>query len=212
MQDTEFSWVQAAILVFTWTLYFIHHSLLADTRVRQRLQSRWPAMGRHYRLLYTLQSAVLILIPLFLLVIWYGKPLWAWEGWMGWIADGLALLGLLGFAVSTRAYDMAAFLGLKTETASANATGFQLSPAHRFVRHPWYFFGLLILWTRDMPPALLLSAVCITLYLVVGSRLEERKLIEEFGDRYRQYRRQVPGLLPRPWRFLSAAQARRLTE
>lgn len=211
MYNTDFTLLQASWLSTAWILYFILHSVLADAGVRQRIRSRWPVVGRHYRLLYTLQSSVLIVPPLYLLLIWWGEPVWRWTGWAGWLADGLALLGVIGFIISTRAYDMGAFLGLKGEAQSDNVTGFHLSIAHRFVRHPWYFFGLLILWTRDMPPALLVTAVCITGYLVVGSWLEERKLVAEFGDRYREYQRRVPGLLPRPWRWLTAEQARRLT-
>jgi hypothetical protein len=45
---------------------------------------------------------------------------------------------------------------------------------------------------------------------VVGSRLEERKLVERFGERYRTYRQRVPGLLPLPWRMLGREEARRL--
>jgi hypothetical protein len=69
---------------------------------------------------------------------------------------------------------------------------FRLSAAHRYVRHPWYSFGLVIVWTRDMNAAMLVSALAITIYFVVGSRLEERKLIEIHGDTYRRYRSRLP--------------------
>jgi protein-S-isoprenylcysteine O-methyltransferase Ste14 len=37
-----------------------------------------------------------------------------------------------------------------------------------------------------------------TTWVVVGARLEERDLVELYGDAYRTYQRQVPMLLPRP--------------
>ncbi|BAZ93253.1 membrane protein [Thiohalobacter sp. COW1] len=214
MAPSPFSVSQAALLTFVWLLYLALHSLLADARVRRRFETRWPLLERRYRLFYTLQSSLLILPPLALLVLWYdrGEPLWAWQGMAGWFADGLALLALAGFAWATRAYDLAAFLGLKAATGHANITGFHLSPLHRHVRHPWYSLGLVVLWTRDMPPALLVTALCITAYLLVGIRLEERKLIDEFGERYREYRRRVPALIPRPWRRLTVEEARRLSD
>ncbi|MAT65998.1 MAG: hypothetical protein CMN57_10175 [Gammaproteobacteria bacterium] len=214
MTSTPFPVSQAALLTLAWVLYLALHSLLADARVRRWLEIRWPLLGRRYRLFYTLQSSALILPPLALLVLWYdqGEPLWAWRGAAGWFADGLALLALAGFAWATRAYDMAAFLGLKAASGHANITGFHLSPLHRHVRHPWYSLGLVILWTRDMPPALLVTAVCITIYLLVGIRLEERKLIDEFGERYREYRRRVPALIPRPWRRLTNEEADKLSD
>lgn len=214
MAPTPFSVSQAALLTLAWLLYLALHSLLADARIRRWFESRWPLLERRYRLFYTLQSSLLILPPLALLLLWYdrGEPLWAWQGTAGWFADGLALLALAGFAWATRAYDMAAFLGLKASTGHANITGFHLSPLHRHVRHPWYSLGLVVLWTRDMPPALLVTALCITAYLLVGIRLEERKLIDEFGERYREYRRRVPALIPRPWRRLTVEEARRLSD
>jgi len=82
-----------------------------------------------------------------------------------------------------------------------------LSFAHRFVRHPWYFLGLVIIWTREMNAAFLLTAVTLTLYLFIGSRQEEKKLVACFGEQYRKYQVSVPGLVPRPWRYLSRQQA-----
>lgn len=214
MPAASFGPIQALLLALAWLLYLVLHSLLADPRIRRRLEARSPWLQRRYRLFYTLQSSVLILPPLALLILWYGdgEPVWASRGAAGWVADGLALLAVLGFLRATRAYDMGAFLGLKTDTGHANTTGFQISPLHRHVRHPWYSLGLVILWTRDMPPALLVTAVCITGYLLVGMRLEERKLIDEFGERYREYRRRVPALVPRPWRRLTKEEARRLSD
>jgi protein-S-isoprenylcysteine O-methyltransferase Ste14 len=51
----------------------------------------------------------------------------------------------------------------------------------------------------------LLFAVMWTAWIYIGALLEERDLIAEFGDRYRQYRRQVPILIP--WRGRVAAQS-----
>ena len=78
------------------------------------------------------------------------------------------------------------------------------------MRHPWYSLGLVIVWTRDMDPAFLITAVMITLYFVLDSGLDERKLLVYHGEVYRRYRRLVPGLIPSPWRFLTQEQARGL--
>ena len=84
------------------------------------------------------------------------------------------------------------------------------APLHRHVRHPWYSLGLLILWTRDMDEARLTSALCITLYLWLGSLLEEEKLLAFHGEAYARYRARVPGLIPWPGRSLDADEARAL--
>ena len=54
------------------------------------------------------------------------------------------------------------------------------------------------------------TAIMLTLYFFLGARSEERKLLAYHGDLYRQYCEKVPGIIPRPWRYLSKEQATRL--
>jgi methanethiol S-methyltransferase len=132
------------------------------------------------------------------------------------IANGLALAALAGFWFSTGSYDMGEFLGtrpLRERRADAvEHDGFRISTLHRFVRHPWYVLGLVLVWTRDMNAPLLVSAIAVTLYLVIGARLEERKLVAHFGAAYREYRQRVPGLIPLPWKRLSQIEAAKLMQ
>ena len=44
-----------------------------------------------------------------------------------------------------------------------------------------------------------LHALILTVYLIIGTFLEERKLVYEFGDQYRNYQKQVSMLLPLKW-------------
>ena len=61
-----------------------------------------------------------------------------------------------------------------------------------------------------MGAATLLSSVMITVYFIIGSHLEEKKLLVYHGDTYRRYMARVPGLIPLPWKSLSAEEADRL--
>jgi len=194
------------LLAFLWFLYFALHSFTASHWLKQRVAERYQAINRHYRLIYVVVACVTLIPPVGLMWMLAGEPLWAWRGPAFWTANGLALLALAGFWHSTRVYDMDAFFGLKA--GPTEQTSLRLSPAHRFVRHPWYFYGLIIIWTRDMDAARLTSAVCLTLYILAGSRLEDRKLLIEYGSAYRLYRERVPGLIPRPWRYITHCEAR----
>ena len=61
-----------------------------------------------------------------------------------------------------------------------------------------------------MNAAMLLSAVLASVYFIVGSHLEEKKLLVFHGDVYRRYMEKVPGLLPWPGKSLTAAAADQL--
>jgi protein-S-isoprenylcysteine O-methyltransferase Ste14 len=73
------------------------------------------------------------------------------------------------------------------------------SGLYRWVRHPLYTLGLAFLWlTPVMTTSLLAFNVGMSVYAVIGSIFEERRLLAEFGTAYLEYRRRVPRLLPRP--------------
>ncbi|ROR34984.1 methyltransferase family protein [Inmirania thermothiophila] len=201
-----------ALLALAWGAYFAIHSALASLRVKAWVDRRLGRIARAYRLLYSLLALALLAVPVALLLRLAGPPLWSWPGPLRWLADGLALAALAGFVWTLRdGYDGAAFLGLRQLRHGAGAAdegqGLRLTTLHRWVRHPWYSLGLVILWTRPMDAALLVTALCITAYVVVGSRLEERRLVARYGEVYRAYARRVPALVPRPWRHLSAEEA-----
>ncbi len=208
---------QWILLALAWILYFVIHSALASLRVKAWVARRWPRAMAAYRLIYNLIALGLLAVPLGLLWRDPGPVLWRWSGWTGWVADGLAALALLGFLHSLRHYDGAEFLGLRQWRERTrrieDLERFHLSPFHGYVRHPWYFFGLVILWTRDMTLGWLITCLLATAYFWIGSRLEERKLLTYHGEVYRRYREQVPALFPLPWRRLSAeARAALLAE
>lgn len=196
--------------------YCALHSWLASLSCKGWCARRWPHAMRYYRLLFNL-LAVLLLIPVvMLLAAAAGPKLWQWTGVWAWLMHGLTLAALLGFASSLRIYDLSQFSGSaqlrQRQSDPEQQARFHLGWWHRWVRHPWYFFALLLIWSRELDAAQVLTSLLLSLYLVLGSWLEERKLIVQFGEAYRQYRQLVPGLLPLPWRFLSAEQARELVQ
>ena len=207
-------WRDILLLSFCWIGYFALHSALASLAVKRRVAAAWPNLMPYYRLAFNLLASLLILPILWLTYRDTGPMLWRWTGAAAWLANGLALAALFGFWLSLKSYDMQEFLGLRQLQHHVRRVEdqehFQLSRFHRFVRHPWYFFGLLLIWTRDMSATTLLSSVLITLYFVIGSRLEERKLLAYHGDTYRRYMARVPGLTPLPWKSLSAKDAEAL--
>ncbi len=198
-------------LAALWLAYFALHSLLASLTVKGWVARRRPEWMRAYRLTFNGVAVLTLIPPLALTFLWRGESLWRWDGPWRFVSWGLQGLALLGFVWSLRHYDTAEFLGTRQWRAHSHSVADQeslhLSPLHRWVRHPWYALGLVLIWTRDMDPALLLTATLATLYFLLGSRLEERKLLSYHGPAYAEYRRLVPALVPVPWRHLSRAKA-----
>jgi protein-S-isoprenylcysteine O-methyltransferase Ste14 len=197
-----FTWENLS-LALAWAAYGALHSLLASLRLKCWIAQRGPHASRHYRLAYNLLATALLLPLLIVTERAADDWLWRWQGPWAWLSHAVTGLVLAGFVWSSRAYDMREFMGLAPAPAHAR---FGLSPLHRCVRHPWYFLGLVWLWTRDMDSARLVAALVVTAYLWLGSRLEDAKLERELGAVYRDYRRRVPGLLPRPWRCLGRGE------
>jgi len=198
-------------LALGWIAYAALHSLLATLALKAWVARRWPGFMPWYRLAYNGIAGVLLLPLAWATYALPGDWLWRWSGAWAWLVHGLALAALAGFYVSSRYYDMGEFLGLRQIAERAEQVerrdAFALSPFHRYVRHPWYFFGLVLVWTRDMNAAWLLAALAVTLYFALGSRLEERKLLVLYGERYRRYRKRVPALIPLPWKTLGREEA-----
>jgi protein-S-isoprenylcysteine O-methyltransferase Ste14 len=204
----------AATIIGLFLAYFIIHSITASLWLKGVVSRHLPALVPYYRLLFNALS-MLLAIPLVYVVWRYpGEPLWQWQGFAFYIANALALLAVVAFVYSLKMYDMAEFWGMRQLRERVGEVKemeqFKVSPFHRYVRHPWYTMALVLLWSRDMTSSQLLTYSLLTLYLVVGSRLEERKLIAYHGEVYRRYRRRVPGLLPLPWKHLSRAEAEQL--
>ena len=211
MTDTS----HLTVLACTWIAYAVIHSVLASNRLRRSFEQRFPDLIDVYRLLYNLIALILLLPPLWLLYSYTGRPLWDWSATTGWLMNTAALLAVAGFVFSLRAYDSREFLGLSGLKQGTRPTGkscMSLCWEHRFVRHPWYFYGLVIIWSREMNAAWLVTAITLTLYLVAGSWLEEKKLVATYGQQYTAYQRKVPGLIPRPWRILSREEARQILD
>lgn len=205
-----------ALILGAWTLYFVVHSLLASLTIKRWVARHRPSWMPGYRLGFNLIALLLLIPPLWITYANPGPLLWHWPGWQAWISNGLALVALGLFFWSLRYYDGSEFLGLRQlrvgERSVEDQERLHISPLHRYVRHPWYALGLVLLWTRDMHLAQLAVTLAASLYFVIGSRLEERRLLAYHGAAYARYRQRVPALIPLPWRRLSPAEAQQIVD
>jgi protein-S-isoprenylcysteine O-methyltransferase Ste14 len=64
------------------------------------------------------------------------------------------------------------------------------------VRHPMYFALIVFLWCNTFTVTGIIVNIVLTIYIIIGTILEERKLVLEFGDTYVKYQQEVPMLIP----------------
>jgi len=213
---TESNWREVALLALFWLVYFAMHSALAALGVKRWVASHYPAQMPIYRLGFNGLALIMLLPILWQMLRHPGPTLWTWQGPGAWVSNVLAMAAVLAFIRSLKHYDTQEFIGWRQWTSRTRRVEdqevFHLSPFHRHVRHPWYFFGLILIWTRDMNLAMLISGVMMTIYFIVGSRLEEAKLLIYHGEVYREYMKRVPGLIPLPWKSLTAQEAAALVK
>lgn len=64
------------------------------------------------------------------------------------------------------------------------------------IRHPMYFALIIYLWSQTYRASDIVGNTVLTIYIIIGTILEERKLVLEFGDTYVNYQKEVPMLIP----------------
>jgi protein-S-isoprenylcysteine O-methyltransferase Ste14 len=188
------------VILFAVVVYGIVHSLLATLGAKARAR-KWfgSATDRWYRLVYNFLGIVTFLPILGLVAAYPGERLyviptpWSYLTLAGQMLAGLALvIGLL----QTGIWSFLGFEQMLVDTPTSQpemVTG----GLYRWVRHPLYTAGLVFIWlTPIMTSGLLALNIGLTVYLVVGSYYEERKLVREFGEEYILYQQRTPMLIP----------------
>ena len=185
-----------AWLALYWFGWCALHSALAATAFARPLEQ---VCGRYYRLFYNAFSA-LTLWPLWLFTKSIRADyIWVWGGWMLGVQVVLLLAAGLLFALAARRYDMKIFLGLAATERALSTAGLGRGGVLAFVRPPWYLAALLLIWARDLTLADLVVNAVLVGYLWSGTLLEERKLVQTYGEEYRRYQAQVSMLIPWKW-------------
>jgi len=110
-----------------------------------------------------------------------------------------ALGGIIWSNVALRSFDSFGLQAIRCHLLGKHrpAASFVVRGPYRWVRHPQYFFILVMIWSYpDLTADRLLLNVAWSTWLVVGTLLEERDLTKTFGHRYREYQLRVPMLIP----------------
>jgi len=183
-------------------LFAVQHSLMARRRFKEWWTQFVPKPVE--RSTYVLLASLCLM-----LLFWQWRPMPAivWRIDDPDLAVAVAAMSLVGWViVFTSSFLINHFELFGLHQVAANLAGreipapqFRTPLYYKFVRHPLYLGLIIAFWAApEMSLGHLLFAAGFTFYIVVGAVLEERDLIELFGNQYRQYRKQVSMLIP--WR------------
>lgn len=198
--------MKLALLALGWACWGALHSLLISPGWMRLVSARLPRLCPWYRLAYN-GLAVLTLLPLLLFKnSLAGEPLLAWSGPLAVVRFGLLGAALWLFWAGARVYDLKVVGGLAQLRSACSFAGSPYAEELRTagilarVRHPWYGGALLLLWTRTgaFDAAELVTSLVLTGYVLIGARLEERKLVYVHGQAYLDYQRSTPMFFPWP--------------
>ncbi|PLX65734.1 MAG: S-isoprenylcysteine methyltransferase [Denitrovibrio sp.] len=185
-------------LLISISIYCIIHSILADSAIMGKVYFKW-----WYRFFYVVQSVVLLFPVLYFYQQIPYEP---------FFQPNLAQKNLLNiiwvsataFALyAMRSYDNQSFLGFTQLRAKMNGETYKYEKpvltkkgALSVVRHPYYTAALVLIWSRPLSVKDLYLNIVLTIYFLLGTINEERKLKKEFGQEYRDYMKEVPALIP----------------
>lgn len=196
------------IVLFSFLIYAIIHSLLAGKNAKAAIRHRLDDRAYYglYRLGYNIFALLTVAPILWLMKQFPGGTIWSipndWQPILLFIRG----IGLIGFSLSLLQIDLGRFSGLRQFYAYMSGKSLplpdeplQTGGVFALVRHPLYLFSLMLTWPMaTMSAAYFGFALSITLYFMIGSRLEEKRLLMGFGASYAAYQQRVPWLIPVP--------------
>ncbi|PWU03143.1 MAG: hypothetical protein C5B52_04025 [Bacteroidetes bacterium] len=185
-------------LIIFWILFGVSHSLLASIWFKNQIRMLAGRSFKYYRIIYNLFSFLSLGLILYFQYSFSSPALWVSPYWITLPAFlFVALGGLIMLICITRYFlPMSGLSALRNKNEDSFLV---IDGMHRFVRHPLYFGTLMLVWALFLIYPFLNNLICctaITLYTFLGTVMEEKKLLIQFGNEYRKYQREVPMLVP----------------
>ncbi|MDK2832638.1 MAG: methanethiol S-methyltransferase [Methanolobus sp.] len=187
------------ILVLCLAGFAFIHSLLASLPVKRFIRrSLGSKADTLYMPVYNLIAVITIIPLVYVLYKYPGEFLYVVPSpWRWFMVAGQ----VVAFIVGPRALrDAPHRFKLRAQLSAPNspeAGHLDIHGIYRWIRDPFLFSGLVIMWlTPFMTTNLLVIYILTTVYLVLGSLHWESRLVAQFGDEYRDYQKHVHRIIP----------------
>ncbi len=191
----------ASVLIMAayFVLFGLVHSILAGMRAKSLARRTFEnAADRWYRLAYVTLALVMVLPFIYILAFLPDRVLYSIRAPWRWLMVAGQMLAAFGALAALRQTNINYFFGLAQMRGEKEAGGLVTNGFYCHLRNPLFLFGIVFIWLFPwMTLNLLAFNVLATIYFYVGALHEERSLLAEFGEKYREYRRKVPMIIPR---------------
>jgi protein-S-isoprenylcysteine O-methyltransferase Ste14 len=189
------------LILFGVFVFGLQHSGLSTLKVKEKIINRWGKVG--YAQLFNGTSILALALAFLTMNFW---------GWFYFVTDPelvqpvlflsgavMIAMGLIVSAKASQVISVSTVADMRTDRKPELVT----DGIYSRIRHPLYLATILLLlgmaavypFTNVLVFALSLSA-----YVLVGAWLEERKLVLHYGQEYLEYRKIAGFILPGPRR------------
>ena len=190
-------------IAFLWAAYCTLHSYLISIAFTNLMMRKLKKYYAFYRIFYVLLSFVL-LIPLInysgqiddKVIIVYSHAMSVVRYALAWGSVGMFAWAFFFNYNALSFFGIRQILNLNKEKDKSADGELKRNGLLGVMRHPMYFALLLFLWCHTFRMLDIIVNIVLTIYIIIGTRLEERKLILEFGETYIGYKDEVPMLIP----------------
>lgn len=178
-------------------IFGLQHSGLSALRIKSRIVARWGSSG--YAKIFKVTSLIALIPPFLSLNFW---------DWLYFVRSPelvnplflvIAVVMIIGgtaiASAASRVLSVSTVADMRTDRQAALVT----SGIYARVRHPLYL-ATILLFLGIVPlypfPQIAVFSLSFCVYILIGARLEERKLIVRYGQEYLDYRKKAGFILP----------------
>ncbi|QTA82042.1 NnrU domain-containing protein [Desulfonema limicola] len=197
--------IKYLFLILLWILWCFFHSIMISKSLTDYLKNRFEKLFIFYRLFFNL-TAIITIIPV--LIYTYSiktSPIFTWDGYLRIIQILMLLTAVYLCFAGAKQYNLSQVMGLaqireKSSTSLISQDNkINIAGIHRIIRHPWYSAVFLLIWAQNMDISGLIVNIILTIYLVTGTVLEEKKLVQSIGRDYQEYQKKADMFFPVKW-------------
>jgi methanethiol S-methyltransferase len=182
-----------------WTGWCVVHSLLNSEGLMRKTGIATVLPGQYYRFFYTVFAVVSLFFVWWLTPRYHQVTVWVWEGPFKVLQIGLWIFGGIIAFLAFRFFSGWSVLGLDVILPRRKEQSEEVLITwgiYGSIRHPQFLAGMILLWSRNLHDIDVVISAVLSGYLLVGARIEEKRMLAKWGDKFRRYMERTGRFIP----------------